>query len=86
VPNLSSKAERLTPVKAVAAYCQGACPRTQKNASLHDDGWWFADCAVHACRQRTCPLWSYRDGKQPGRAGIGGRPSQRAKITAPRRT
>ena len=75
----ATEVPRLTPVKAVAAYCLDACPRTRKYVAMHDDDWWFAVHAVHACRQRTCPLRPYREGRHPGRAGIGGRPRRLAK-------
>lgn len=49
----------LTPVKAIRAYCLEDCAGTVSS--------------VRECARRTCRLYPYRLGKQPGRAGIGGK-------------
>jgi hypothetical protein len=61
--------EGYTPCKAAAAYCRSRCRDIAAEARESGRAW-----AVWACPQKKCPLWRYRQGKNPGRAGIGGRP------------
>lgn len=35
---------------------------------------------VDTCHTKTCALWPYRMGKDPGRAGVGGNPNWKAKV------
>jgi hypothetical protein len=50
--------KRLTPVKAIRKFCI-QCAGNQK--------------APRHCTDKTCPLFDFRLGKSPGRAGIGGK-------------
>ena len=52
------KLGNLTPVRAIRKYCV-QCAGNQK--------------APRNCEKKTCPLFVFRLGKSPGRAGIGGR-------------
>jgi len=47
----------ITPMKAIRHYCKECCG--------------FNARAVKECTSTYCPLYPYRFGKQPGRAGIG---------------
>ena len=49
--------KRLTPVKGIRKFCI-QCAGNQK--------------APRHCTNKTCPLFDFRLGKSPGRAGIGG--------------
>jgi len=49
--------QRLTPIKAIRKFCI-QCAGSQK--------------APRKCANETCPLFVFRLGKSPGRAGIGG--------------
>jgi len=51
---------RLTPVKAIRAFCMECMGGSRK--------------AVAECTSLDCKLHSYRMGRNPARAGIGGRP------------
>jgi hypothetical protein len=78
------ESDRLTPVQAARAYCLTTCGFTKSRTGLHgageDEGecgnWWSAGYCVLKCGRKSCPLHAYRLGKQPGRAGIGGRPAK----------
>ena len=50
-------AGRLPPVKAIRKYCKTECAGSAREARL--------------CTVSTCPLYSYRLGKNPARTGIG---------------
>lgn len=48
---------RLPPVKAIREYCKTVCAESPKEIRL--------------CTTPTCPLYPYRMGKNPARAGVG---------------
>ena len=50
---------RLTPGRAIRAKCLDCCCGQVKEVRL--------------CPSETCALWPYRRGKNPARAGIGGK-------------
>jgi len=78
VPNLSTDAQAAgpSPVQAVRLYCL-ACPVTVERTGLHGRCWHTAGHAVATCPRSDCPLHPFRNGRNPHRAGIGGRPSRR---------
>ena len=55
---VESKIKKLTPLKAIRAKC------------LDCSAWQPSE--VRRCSDLTCPLFSYRFGKNPNRKGIGG--------------
>lgn len=57
----------LTPVKAIRAKCSG-CAGSPR--------------AVTGCEREDCPLYPYRTGRNPARAGIG--PSKLAILLGPK--
>ncbi len=67
-----------SPVKAITTCCIKRCPAAKKRAAREDGDWWWVGYAVKDCRHRACPLWPYREGHNPRRAGIGGRPRRAA--------
>lgn len=56
-PNDKTYRGDLTPVRAIRKFCV-ECSGSQK--------------APRNCEKKTCPLFNFRLGKSPGRAGIGG--------------
>lgn len=56
---------RLSPTKAIRAFCLECMGGSRKE--------------VAGCESRGCPLRPYRFGKNPARAGIGGRPGPKDK-------
>jgi len=61
-PVLFSRKVRLTPVKAIRKFCI-QCAGSQK--------------APRCCPNKTCPLFGFRLGKNPGRARIGGKANKK---------
>jgi hypothetical protein len=61
--------ERPTPLKAIRANCI-ICA----GGSSHE---------VKLCTIPTCPLYPFRFGRNPSRAGIGGNPQLTARLTNP---
>ena len=49
----------MTPCRAIRAMCKECCGGSLK--------------AVRTCESTTCPLWPFRMGRNPNRAGIGGK-------------
>lgn len=70
--NLSEPPPQLTPVKAIGAYCLSRCT-TKGRKRLRAGVWQTRGWLVTSCGQADCPLYPYRRGHNPNRAGIGGR-------------
>jgi hypothetical protein len=51
----------LTPLRAIRRKCLDCCAGSAKEVRL--------------CRARDCPLYGYRAGRNPRRAGVGGNPA-----------
>ncbi len=59
----------LTPLKAIRANCLDCCAGQRKE--------------VRECHLTDCPLWEYRMGRNPRRAGIGKKPLLNAPFPTP---
>ena len=64
---------RLSPVKAIRTYCLAHCEHPRADEGKHGTTWYSRGYCVTICAHVACPLWPYRQGTNPGRAGIGGR-------------
>lgn len=60
---------RLSPVKAIRKHCLEDC----SGGSRHE---------VRNCIDEMCPLWPYRLGRNPARAGVGGNPGAKRKANS----
>ena len=58
----------LSPVQAIAAHCRTYCARWERGSGRGVTRY------VGSCPLDDCPLHPYRQGRNPNRAGIGGRP------------
>lgn len=59
-PTAPSGKPTLTPLRAIRAACLDCCAGQRTE--------------VRECHLEDCPLWPYRMGRNPQRAGIGGKP------------
>jgi|GEM_PF-1013202 hypothetical protein len=59
--------KRFSPLKSIRQKCLDCC------CSQHAE--------VRRCMAEECPLHPYRMGRNPSRAGIGGKPQERPEIT-----
>lgn len=57
--------KKLTPLKAIHAKCVDC------NSDPKIDPWAWKRCDFDGERQKLCPLWCYRWGKNPSRRGLG---------------
>ena len=69
---------RTGPATAIQDFCWTRCNHTAEREGLHGSSWWTRGYCARICEHSDCPLYPYRMGRNPARAGIGGRPRSRA--------
>lgn len=64
------------PVRSIHSYCLLHCERKGPER-LEGHCWLTRGYLVANCPHEDCPLWPFRQGRNPARAGIGGSPTHR---------